>query len=46
MDFRTNKPTKAQAKTPKTATPRSGWTIKSVRLAVGIAAAVAVFLPS
>ena len=42
MDFRTNKPTKAQAKTPKTATPRSGWTIKSVGLAVGTVAAVAV----
>jgi hypothetical protein len=42
MDFRTNKQTKAQAKTPKTATPRSDWTIKSVGLAVGIAAAVAV----
>jgi len=42
MDYGTNKPSKAQAKTPKKTTSRSGWTIKSVGLAVGTVAAVAV----
>ena len=46
MDFRTNKPTKAQAKTPKTATPRSGWTIKSVGLAVGTVVVIFAILKS
>ena len=44
MDYGTNKPSKAQTKTQKKTTSRSGWTIKSVGLAVGIVATVTVIV--